>query len=171
MFKDLASKRKSIRIFSPKEISDEVIREILETAILAPSAGNLQSWEFILIKDIETKKKLAKIAYGQNFISSAPVVIIICANKERSVRKYGERGNLYSIIDAALAGSYLQLAVTDLGLATVWVGAFDSEKLKSLLEIPHNVEPIGIFPIGYPKEKGRKKERLPLQNFLHKEKF
>jgi nitroreductase len=171
MFRELALKRRSIRSFIPKELDDKKINEILETAILAPSAGNLQSWEFILIKDKTIKQKLVKIAYDQDFIAQAPIVLVLCANKERSKKKYGKRGELYSIIDASLAGAYLQLAIADSDLATVWVGAFDSDRLKQLLDIPEGVEPLGLFPIGYPAEEGKQKERFPLEKVLHKGKF
>ncbi|MCS7109464.1 MAG: nitroreductase family protein, partial [Candidatus Micrarchaeota archaeon] len=100
-FRDLALSRRSIREFKPLEIEDKEIMELLETAILSPSAGNLQSWEFLLVKDKRNKEEIAKIAFDQRFIAKASHLIIVFANKKRSSSKYGKRGEFYSIIDAS----------------------------------------------------------------------
>jgi nitroreductase len=169
---EVMEKRHSIRAFQPREVEEEKVKRILQSAILAPSAGNLQPWEFILVKDEKMKRKLADAALGQNFIQEAPVVIVVCANRERSGRIYGTRGSqLYSILDSAIAATYILLSVTNEGLGSCWVGAFRDDEVSRALGLPEDIRPIGIFPIGYPAEEPFKTSRFPLSRVLHKEKW
>ncbi len=169
---DAIKNRRSVRKFKPDSIPDEVIQRILEAAQLAPSAGNLQARAFIIIKDSKVKRKLCKSALNQTFIEEAPVNIVVCADEAQSSAKYGSRGKvLYSIIDATAAAENLLLAVHALGLGSCWIGAFEEENVKKILNLPEGIKPIGIFPIGYPAEKPLPRDRLPLEAVVHKEKY
>ena len=96
--------RRSIRAFTREEVSDREIKEILDAARWAPSAGNIQPWIFVIIRKPEMKRRLAEAALNQHFIYEAPVVIVVCADQERSGMYYGSRGaNLYCIQDTAAA--------------------------------------------------------------------
>lgn len=171
-FFELIKNRHSVRAFKNKEVEEEKIRKILEAANLAPSAGNLQSYEIILIRNEKTKKELVEASYGQKFIEEAPVVVIICANPERSAIKYGRRGaELYCINDADIAASYIQLAATELGLGSCWVGAFDEFKVKNIIKAPEYVKPIAIIPIGYPDEIPYSSIRRNLDDLVHEERY
>ncbi|MEM3407738.1 MAG: nitroreductase family protein [Nitrososphaerota archaeon] len=146
--------RRSIRAFQEKEIPEEFIEKILDSARWAPSAGNTQPWEFIIVKDKELKMKLAEAAYGQYFIVEAPLVIVVCTNIRKSSSRYGSRGEtLYSIQDAAAATQNILLSIHALGLGACWIGAFSEEKVSLILNIPKYVRPVAILPIGYPAEK------------------
>ncbi len=139
-FKKVAEKRRSVRSFKDKDIPKKDIKEIIEIGHMAPSAGNRQARDFIVIKDEKKKKGLAKSAYGQSFIAEVPWVIVVCANEERSAERYGDRGRkLYSIQDATAAVQNMLLAVVDKGYGTVWVGAFEEEKVTEQLDIPEGV--------------------------------
>lgn len=167
-FFDVIKSRHSIRKFQKKEIEEEKLKKILEAANSAPSAGNLQAYEIFLVRDKEKRRKLARAAYGQDFIEEASVILVFCANPKRSAWRYGSRGkNLYCIQDATIAASYTQLAVTDLGLGSVWVGAFDDEKVLEVLGNPKDVWPVTIIPIGYPDEKPHITSRRKLNDFVH----
>ena len=85
-------RRRSVRNFFDKEISDEDIEIFLKAATLAPSAGNLQPWSFIVVKDASTKEKLSEAALGQKSLIMSSVVFVICSEASRSVPRYGERG-------------------------------------------------------------------------------
>ena len=171
-FFETVKMRHSVRAFKNKEIEEEKIQKILETANLAPSAGNLQSYEIILIKNQETKNELAEASFGQKFVAKAPIVLVICANTERSDLKYGRRGaELYCINDADIASTYIQLAATALGLGSCWVGAFDEFKVKNIIKAPEYVKPIAIIPIGYPDEIPYSSNRRNLDDLVHDEKF
>lgn len=151
--------RRSIRKYKKKEIPDDILNKILEAAIHAPSAGNLQDWVFIVVKNKEKKQKLAEAAYGQRFVAEAPVVIVVCSDLKR-ISYYGQRGiELYSIQDAAAATQNLLLAAWDCGIGGCWIGAFDEDEVSKILSLPEYVRPLAIVPLGYPAEKPRKPAR------------
>lgn len=158
-------KRRSIRRFdSSRQISEEQIEKLLEAARWAPSAGNLQSWFFVVVKDQETKEKLVEAAWGQDFIAEVPVVIVSCADLKRSASRYGDRGEtLYAIQDTTIASQNICLTATEMGLGTVWVGAFAEEEVSRILELPENLHPIAILPIGYPAESPPPPPRRPIK--------
>lgn len=164
--------RRSIRRFTGGEIPDEDLNTILNAAIRAPSAGNLQPWEFIIVKNEETKKKLARAALGQTWMTKAHVIIVVCANIPRTARYYGERGrSLYCIQDTAAAIQNMLLTVHALGYGACWVGAFSESEVKEILEIPEHVRPVALIPIGEPKENPPPRPRIPLEKVVHHEKY
>jgi len=170
-FSKLVKSRRSIRKFKAQPVEGKIVDEILQDLLLAPSAGNLQSYKVYVVKDDEVKARLAEAAFGQGFIKDAPCVLVFCADPKQSSSKYGERGSeLYSIQDAAIACAYAQLAVADKGLGAVWVGAFDEEKAKQALGIEPSstLRPVSILPIGYPDEKPKARPRRP-ENEMVKE--
>ncbi|MCX8171620.1 MAG: nitroreductase family protein [Candidatus Bathyarchaeota archaeon] len=169
---DIFKLRRSIRAFTGEEVSDEDIEKILEAARWAPSAGNIQPWEFIVIRKPETKREVAKAALNQTFIEEAPVAIIVCADEVRSSRVYGSRGaTLYCIQDTAAAIENMLLAACALGLGACWVGAFYEEEVRRILNIPRGLRPVAIVPIGHPAEKPRPPYKRPLKEIVHYEKF
>ena len=164
--------RRSIRAFRETDVPKETVEKLIEAASWAPSAGNIQPWEFIVVRNPETKRKLAEAALGQSFIEEAPVVIVVCADEERSARGYGTRGKtLYCIQDTAAAIQNIHLAAYALGLGTCWVGAFREEEARKILEIPDGVRPVAIIPVGYPAESPSPRSRRPLKQIIHYEKF
>ncbi|MEM5869649.1 MAG: nitroreductase family protein [Candidatus Aenigmatarchaeota archaeon] len=168
-FFDVLKKRHSVRAFSPRPIEESKIKQILEAVNSSPSAGNLQAYEIFLVQDEKKKRELALASFAQSFIAEAPVVLVFCANPERSGKKYGKRGrSLYSIQDATIAAAYAQLAATALGLASCWVGAFDDEEVLKVLGKPEGLQPVAIIPIGYPAEEPIPTERRKLDDLVHK---
>ncbi len=164
--------RRSVRAFKETPIPNEILRRILDAAQWAPSAGNCQARDFILVTDPEVKRKLRIAALNQHFIEEAPINIVVCANEERSARRYGERGRkLYCILDAAASVQNILLAVHALGLGACWVGAFYDEEVAEILNLPRWLKPIAIIPIGYPAEKPWRTSRLPLEALVHKNQY
>ncbi len=167
-FREVVKKRRSVRSFKEKDIPKEDIEEIIELGHMAPSAGNLQARDFILVGDEKEKQKLVKNAHGQSFIGEAAWVIVVCANKERSAERYGDRGReLYSIQDASAAVENMLLAVVDKGYAAVWVGAFEEEKVADQLKIPAGVRPVTMIPVGYPTEEPTSPEKMSAEELIH----
>lgn len=163
--------RTSVREFRPDPVDDDVVTEALRMANLAPSAGNLQARDFIVIRNAATKKALAQAAYGQDFIRTAPLVIVFCANLER-IGHYGERGrNLYCLQDVAAAVQNVSLYLHSKGLGSVWVGAFDEERAREAIGAPAHARPVALLPLGYPAEKGVHRRRLPMESLVHREKW
>lgn len=147
---EVFQKRKSTRSFAPKEIEKEKLDEILEAAHLAPSAGNLKARQVVAVTDKKTRQRLAEAALGQSFVAEAPLVLIFSAIPNQSAQKYGERGkDLYSVQDATIAASFAWLQAVALGLSGCWVGAFDEEEVKNILNLDDEKRPVAILPIGY----------------------
>lgn len=150
--KDAIEGRRCIRKFRDKNISDKQLDELINAMILAPSAGNMQSRKFYVIKNKEIKEKLAEAALSQAFIAQAPVVFVVCTDSSISMR-YGKRGEeLYTFLDCGASIQNLLLRAYDVGLGGCWVGAFDEERVRKILKIPSHLRPISIVPIGYPDE-------------------
>jgi nitroreductase len=168
---DCIKSRRSVRRFKPDEISDSQLNIILDAAIHAPSAGNAQDWDFVVVKKQESRRRLMQACAGQSMVGQAPVVIVVCANLKK-IARYGSRGEgLYSIQDTALASQNLILAAWSLGIGSCWIGRFDEGEVRQLLVLPEFVRPVAIIPLGYPAERPSKPERWPLKDFVHKEHF
>lgn len=169
--KNAISSRHSIRGYSAKIISKDVISEIIKYAHLAPSAGNMQARDFIIVEDIEIRKELSKAALDQEFIVEAPVNIVVCANLDR-ISPYGTRGReLYCLQDAAAAVEHILLMAIENGLGTCWVGAFNEKELSKILQLPSHIRPVAIIPIGYPKEKPMPTSRIDIKELIHYNKW
>lgn len=150
---NIIKNRRSIKKFQKKEIPKEIIEKLIKALIWAPSAGNLQSRKFYFVFNQEIKEKLVEAAFGQDFIAQAPLVIVGCVDKEK-VDYYGERGkSLYSICDVSVSIQNLMLVAYEEGLGSVWVGKFDEDRVSKILNLPDNLRPIAIVPVGYPAEK------------------
>lgn len=157
-------------MFKPDPVDDKVVAEALRLANLAPSAGNLQARDFFVVKNQHTKKVLKEAALGQDFVRTAPVVIVCCANLER-IKHYGERGRmLYSLQDVAASIQNMMLYLHSVGLGSVWVGAFDEARASAALDLPPHLRPVAIVPIGYPADQGVRRRRLIPEDFVHWEK-
>ncbi|MFQ6107899.1 MAG: nitroreductase family protein [Thermoplasmata archaeon] len=161
--------RRSIRAYTSRSVPGELVEELVELANMAPSAGNLQAREFIIVRDEDKRRKLASAALGQDFISEASVCIVVCVNYDR-IAHYGERGReLYVFHDTGAAIQNILLAAHDMGLGTVWVGAFKETPVRKLLHLPKHVRPVAIIPVGYPAEQPRMRPHRDLADILHNE--
>ncbi len=164
--------RRSVRAFTKEDVSEEEVEKLIDGARWAPSAGNIQPWEFIVVRKPEIKRRLSTAALDQTFIEEAPVVIVVCANQMRSGRGYGARGiHLYCLQDTAAAIQNMLLAACALGLATCWVGAFREEEAKKALNLPGGVRPVAIIPVGHAAEKPMARLRRPLSEIIHYETY
>jgi nitroreductase len=163
------AERRSIRSFKSDPVSDETVEELVELANMAPSAGNLQAREFIAVRDAGMKEALTDAALNQRFISEAPVCIVVCVNYER-ITHYGDRGReLYVFHDTGAAIQNLLLAVHDMGLGAVWVGAFKEDPVTDALNLPEHVRPVAIIPVGHPAQQPEMRSRRGLADILRKE--
>lgn len=142
--------RYCVREFSGRVPGDELVDELLAAAIRAPSAGNLQPWYFYVVRDAAVRKQLAAAALAQAHVAAAPVVIVACADPERSAVRYGCRGrDLYCIQDVAAAVENLLLAAASAGAAACWVGAFDERKVARIVHAPRGRRPLVLVPVGF----------------------
>lgn len=144
--------RRSIRDFQKKEIPEGIVDKLIDALVWAPSAGNLQSRKFYFIKNEKIKKKIAAAALNQNFIAEAPLVVVGCTDSRISY-KYGERGvYLYSIQDVSLSIMNMMLVAHENGLGSTCVGAFHEDEVFKILNMPNNLRPVIIVPVGYPSK-------------------
>jgi nitroreductase len=149
---EIIQKRRSVRRFKPDPIPEEVIEKLIEAIIWAPSAGNLQSRKFYFVFNKNLKKEIAKASLYQMFIEKAPLVIVACADKSIE-RIYGQRGrDLYMICDVSASIENLLLVAEEEDLGGCWVGAFDEEKIEKILNLPENLLPVAIVPVGFPEK-------------------
>jgi nitroreductase len=175
--------RASVRKFSDRPVEEDKLREVLDAARMAPSWANLQCWRFIIVKDAEARKKLSEWSYieaffapkgykinpAQKALAEAPVVIVACADPARSGDLGGQQ---FYLADVGIAAQNLMLAAHALDLGTVFVGVFDEEKIRSFLGIPANIRVVGLFPLGYPQEKGKQgPSRKSLEEIVCQEKW
>mgnify|MGYP001131724755 CR=1 FL=1 len=164
--------RRSIRAFKRKTVPEEIVEKLIDAASWAPSAGNIQPWEFVIVQKPEIKRRLAEAALEQSFIEEAPVVIVVCADEKRSSMGYGIRGRvLYCIQDTAAATQNILLTAYSLGLGACWVGAFNEKEAREILETPQEIRPVAMIPIGYPDESPSPRSRRTLSRIVHHDSF
>lgn len=161
--------RRSVRIFSDEPVSDECLDHMINCAKTAPSAGNRESWDVIVVSDDETRYDLSRAALDQEHIRNAPLVLVVCANYVRSMSGYGERGILYALEDAVIACTYMMLAAEASGLNTCWTGAFDDEEVREILNLPSHIRPVSLLAVGKGLEKPEPSYRMPADENVHYE--
>jgi len=162
------SQRSSVRAYKATDVEEDKLEKILEAGRLSPSASNRQEWKFIVVRNKETKKKLAKAAFGQSFIGEAPVVIVACGTESKAVLGCGQPAHT---VDVSIACAYMILQAYELGLGTCWIGAFEEDEAKKLLSIPEHVRVVAITPLGYPNQPPSRKFRKSLDQIVCFEKY
>lgn len=162
------SQRSSVRAYKDTDVEEDKLKKILEAARLSPSANNRQEWKFIIVKNRETRKKLAAAALGQSFIGEAPVVIVACATESSSIMECGQPTHT---VDVSIACAYMILQAYELGLGTCWIGDFKEDSVKNILMIPKHVRVVAITPLGYPDGPPSQKSRKSLDQIVCSEKY
>lgn len=155
-FSDFLKSRSSVRFYENDPLTDEEIEYIMDCAGTAPSAGNLESWDVIIVTDAETRAALAQAAFDQAHVEQAGAVFAVCANYVRSMSRYGERGILYGLEDATIACTYMMLAAHAKKLHSCWTGAFDDQEVREILDLPQHIRPVALLAVGrgnYPAER------------------
>ena len=160
--------RRSVRAYKPAEIEEDKLKKVLEAARLAPSASNRQDWKFVIVREKETKKKLARAAFGQSFIGEAPVVMVACGTEPKMIMACGQPT---STVDVSIACAFIMLAAYEQGLGTCWIGAFREDEVKKILKIPEPVRVVAVIPLGYPDESPSQRERKDFDEIVCFDKF
>ena len=158
--------RRSVRKYKPELVPKDLVQKILEAAVRAPSASNIQPWNFIVIKDKKVLDMVRKISPG--YFGDAPLAILVCSDKERAYKLGGELGRDYlTVADCALAVQNMLLAAYASGLGTCIVKSFSSTTIKHILEIPDGIEPELLVIVGYPDQSPKPPLRRPLQEITY----
>ncbi|MBI4149025.1 nitroreductase family protein [Candidatus Woesearchaeota archaeon] len=162
---DCIRTRRSIRKFRDIPVEWDKVGQILNAGRYAPSAGNLQNWQFLVVTDAEKRKQIAEASGQQYWMQTAPIQIIVCMKVQITEQYYGIRGErLYSIQNGAAAAENMMLMAHALGLGSCWVGGFDEEKVKRICQIPDRARPQVIIAMGYADEQPMIPPRLTLEN-------
>lgn len=166
------SGRRSIRKFKKQDISEETVNQLIEAATFAPSAGNIQPWQFVVVRSSVVKGKLVEASYNQVAVDQAPIVVVVCAVEEQSEERYGIRGRtLFCLQDTAAATQNILLTAYSLGLGTCWIGTFSEDKTREAINAPESVRPVAIVPVGYPDVTPRQRNRKPIDEVFHYDSF
>lgn len=142
--------RRSVRSFKADIVPDATISRILEAGMWAPSMGNIQPWQFFVVKGMSTKERLAKASLYEKTVTEAPFSIVVCVDTNKGKEKYGARGQeLYAIQDGAVAIQNMLLAATAYGLGSLWIGDLNEREMKDILNLQEGVKPLAVLPMGY----------------------
>jgi len=153
--------RRSIRKYKKKAIPDSLLKDVLESARIAPSAANRQPWEMIIVRDAKKRADLVPICKNQQFIADCSAFIVALEDPEQK----------WSKVDIAIALDELSLSAYEKGLGTCWIGAFDREKLAEALEVPKGKSVAICMTLGYPDETPEPRTRKPFEEVFHWDKY
>ncbi len=165
---DLIEKRRSIRKFRDEEVPEEKLKRILDAGRMAPSAHNAQDYKFVVVKDKAKREAIKEAAASQEFIAEAPVIIVPVSTNTDHIM--GCEVPAYAV-DIAIAVDHMTLAAVEEDLGTCWVGAFDQEKVKKILNIPEKYKAVVLLPLGFPYERPSVKSRKNMLEIVRYEEF
>lgn len=170
---ELIKKRCSIRKYASTPVEEEKINYILEAAQMAPSAVNYQPWYFLVIKEEGNRNKLIE-CYPREWIKTAPMFIVVCGDHNQSWKRPADQKD-HLDVDAGIVTEHICLAATEQDLGTCIVCHFDAPLFSTSFNLPKEVEPIVIIPIGYPAESDlfdkTPKKRKPIEDIIRRETF
>ena len=167
-FRKFLAARVSIREYGSGPVPEEDITYILDCASLAPSAGNREAWDVVVVADPELRWALMQAAYDQSHVENAGILFVVCSNYIRSMSRYGERGILYAVQDATIVCTYMMLAVHARNLAGCWTGAFDEDEIRGILDLPQHIRPVAILAVGsLSGNPVARTSRIPVKEHVH----
>jgi nitroreductase len=153
-------------------VSEEMVDQLVEVARMAPTAKNAQAFQLVIVRQAETKQLLSKAAFGQMQVQTTSVVFVVCADLRRAMANCGDRGrSLYCIQATAAFAQNVLLAAYSLGLGACWIGAFDEEVVKKVINAPEDMCPIVMIAIGYSAESPLQRPRRLPDEFVNQETF
>jgi nitroreductase len=166
--------RASVRRYSEQPVPDALILSVVEAARLAPSASNSQPWRFVVLKDSEARRELARkslsgIFSRTRFIAAAPVIIALCAERAGMVeRAKSLKDSAMYQLDIGIAGEHMALRAAELGLGTCWIGWFNRHGARKSIGAPRHVKVVCLMALGYPAQgwRPRGKVRKSLDSML-----
>ena len=176
---EILEARRSVRGYTSQPVKEEDIKAIFESARVAPSACNSQTWRFIAVTDRTLIQKIAQEGMlpviRNSWIATAPLVIVGCAQLDILANRVGSlvTGIEYYQIDLGIAMEHMVLKATELGLGTCWIGWFHEKKIKEILEIPKTIKVLALLSAGYPNDTDATpvKKRKPLEEIFYREKW
>ncbi len=171
-FLEFLKKRRSIRKFEDKEVSDEIINNLLESVRWSQSWANTQCWEIVLVRDKGKRQQIQDAFFGKNpaikAIIAAPLLFAFCAKKKLSGYYSGKAPTVlgdWFMYDLGIATQSFCLCAASMGLGSVVAGMFEHEKVGEILELPENIQPVSLIPVGYPAQSPKPPSRKEISSF------
>lgn len=153
--------RRSIRKYKRKDIPENILKDVLEAARLAPSAAGKQSWELIVVSDPKLKAELVPMCKNQKFVEECSVFLAALEDPEQK----------WSKVDLTIMMDHVSLEAHDKGLGTCWIGAYDKDKVGALLGVPANRIVSVCMTLGYPDENPDARGRKTIEELVHYNKY
>ena len=165
---DVITGRRSVRKYSERPVSDELLEDLLKAAMAAPSAGNEQPWHFVVVRSSEQRSALARVHPYAQMVKQAPLAIVVCGDP--TLQKYEG----FWVQDCSAAVENLLLAAKALGLGAVWCGVHPVNEretaLREVLGIPPGIIPFAVVAVGYPAEHPASADRYQRER-IHEERW
>ncbi|MBN2183314.1 MAG: nitroreductase family protein [Sedimentisphaerales bacterium] len=155
-------KRYSCRAYQEKQIEQEKLDKLTEAARLAPSAKNTQDWRFVVVTDSQIKEKVAANTNRPQVFEKAGAIIVGCSNSDYVM----QCGQAIAPIDVSIALEHICLQATELGLATCWIGSFNTENIREILGIPGGINIVELMAVGYPADSAKQPNRLSTDEII-----
>ena len=169
-FQQLIAARYSVRAYRPDPVPEPLLRQVLEAARLAPSACNRQPFRVVVIRTKGREAELLRV-YPKEWFVQAPLVLAVCAVPAEAWVRSRHDGWSAAETDATIATDHLLLAAADVGLGTCWIAAFDPKAAREVLGLPEGVVAVAFTPLGWPADSPSPKERKPLEELVHQERW
>ncbi len=171
-FDKTIKKRSSIRDYYNKKVKIDKVIDAIEAANLAPSPGNIPILKYIIIENKETINQIAQ-ACQQDFVANACFLVVVCSDKKKVEIMYDIRAEKYTKHHAGAAVENFLLKITEMKLASCWVGAFSDTTIKNILKIPEDIDVEAVLPVAYPSKikKQEQKSKTSLNNIIYFEKY
>ncbi len=160
--------RRSVRSFKPDPIPEEHLKLILEAGLWAPSGGNAQPWEFVLVREKQVIDKIRLFSPG--LFGDPYALIVLCVNKNR-IKRRDESGKQIALMDVAMAAQNMMLEAYYLGVGSCPIASFNKTAIKELLDMPDHVDPVLMVSLGYPEKWPEPPKRRPFEEVVHYEKY
>lgn len=170
-------RRRSVRKYTQEAVEDDLIRQIIEAGTWAPSSGNMQAWEFVVVKSQDARRRVVDTTDAgivgragvrtQEWMMSAAVIIVVCYDVKRMTARYGQKGRqLLTVLDCMGCVQNMLLAATHLGLGSCCAVGFDPQALKASLPIPKELTPMLLVVLGHPAQDPLPPHRLPVEDVV-----
>lgn len=164
---DAIRKRRSVRKYEETDVSDDLLRQVLDSARYAASWANMMGWQLMVVRDAGTRAKVSEALEGNpgaRGVATAPVLLVVCMDPNLSGALKGKE---YYMVDAGIMMDHLMLEAADLGLGTVFIGNFDEDKIRDILGVPKEYRIVGLTPLGVPAKMPKERPRAELDDIVH----
>ena len=168
-FSSFLCSRRSVRHYTEDDITNDVLSQILAPISTIPSAGALESWDAVIVRDKGVKEILYDASFSQEHILCAPVIVVVCANYIRAMSRFAEEGIMYAIEEATIAATYVMLAAHAAGISSCWTGGFDVVEVREALFLPNHLRPVVLLTLGYASSVPSACERMENSDHFHEE--